>query len=61
MGSMTDDINAQAAGDPKIIALRRYVHELLEPRLKLIFDALTDHLFNLCQRAADRRGAITGV
>ena len=51
MGSMTDDINAQAAGDPKIIALRRYVHGLLEPRLKLIFDAMTDHLFNLSASA----------
>ena len=44
---MSQDANTLAAQEPRIIALKSYVQGRLEPRIKLVFSELVDHLFNL--------------
>ncbi len=44
---MNDEINAKAAGEPRIVELRKFVHQVLAPRLNLIVEEIADHLFDL--------------
>ena len=48
---MSTDINAQAAQEPHIMALKRSVRGLLEPRFGIVVDTMTDQLFNLSASA----------
>lgn len=55
---MTQDINASAANIPTVVTLRSKTQSLLEPRLKLVFEDMAEHLFNLSASAqinADNR------
>lgn len=48
---MDNEINAKAAREPRIVELRKFVGELLKPRLNLIVEEMIDHLFNLSSSA----------
>lgn len=48
---MDNEINAKAAREPRIVELRKFVDELLKPRLNLVIEEMIDHLFNLSSSA----------
>ena len=48
---MNQDLNTLAAKNPTVVALRGKTQSLLEPRLKLVFEEMAEHLFNLSASA----------
>lgn len=55
---MNQNTNTAATQKPTIVALRSLTQSLLEPRLRLVFEAMADHLFNLsasAQLSSDNR------